>query len=266
MDGYGDDEICSAGRGNLLIPWPNRIRNGEYSFEGEKQQLPLTEPAKRNAIHGLTRWVPWMPSRHDPDRVELHYRLYPQSGYPHALDLRVKYEMHNDGFTVTHHAVNIGTTSAPYGHGAHPYLKLGTGVIDECLLQFEAATQYVTDDQQIPTGRKEVRGSAFDFHDARRIGTTSMDTGFTELGRDADGKSWIHLISADEQTKVSLWLDAKHNYLMLFTGDPLGDRARHGLGVEPMTCAPDAFNNGDGLIVLAPGETFEASWGVIYSR
>jgi aldose 1-epimerase len=51
---------------------------------------------------------------------------------------------------------------------------------------------------------------------------------------------------------------------MLFTGDSLPDasRRRGGLGVEPMTCAPNAFASGDGLRVLEPGESFSAAWGI----
>ena len=38
---------------------------------------------------------------------------------------------------------------------------------------------------------------------------------------------------------------------------------RTGLGVEPMTCAPNAFRSGDGLIYhLDPGESTTATWGL----
>ena len=59
LDGYGAQERCTAARGQSLIPWPNRLRDGRYSFDGEEHQLPLTEPAKHNAIHGLVRWANW---------------------------------------------------------------------------------------------------------------------------------------------------------------------------------------------------------------
>ncbi len=61
VDGYPVGEMCSAGRGQTLIPWPNRIDGGRCRFDGADNQLALTEPARGNAIHGLTRWVNWTP-------------------------------------------------------------------------------------------------------------------------------------------------------------------------------------------------------------
>jgi aldose 1-epimerase len=49
---------------------------------------------------------------------------------------------------------------------------------------------------------------------------------------------------------------------MVFTGDPLPDVARRSLAVEPMTCAPNAFRTGEGLLTLEPGASFTAEWGI----
>ena len=66
---------------------------------------------------------------------------------------------------------------------------------------------------------------------------------------------------------VTLWADALWSHVMVFTGDTLApERRRRGLAVEPMTCAPDAFNTGEGLRVLAPGESVTCSWGVTLRR
>ena len=75
VKGYGDDELPPAGAGQLLVPWPNRIDRGQYAFGGRTFQLDLTEPAKGNAIHGLTRWATWQVSVQAADRVELSLRL-----------------------------------------------------------------------------------------------------------------------------------------------------------------------------------------------
>jgi aldose 1-epimerase len=53
VDGYGAHEMSSSGRGQVLIPWPNRLEGGSYEFDGKHHQLPLNEPERRNAIHGL---------------------------------------------------------------------------------------------------------------------------------------------------------------------------------------------------------------------
>ena len=71
--------------------------------------------------------------------------------------------------------------------------------------------------------------------------------------------SFANLDSGDTLT---VWLGESYRYLQLFTGDPLPDVDRRSLAVEPMTCAPNAFRSGDGLLVLEPGESATATWGI----
>ncbi len=59
LDGYEADEMSTSGRGQLLIPWPNRVRDGSYEFDGQHHQLALDDPAEQDAIHGLVRWAAW---------------------------------------------------------------------------------------------------------------------------------------------------------------------------------------------------------------
>jgi aldose 1-epimerase len=91
-----------------------------------------------------------------------------------------------------------------------------------------------------------------------------LDTGYAGLERDGSGHATVELSAADGARRVSLWMDDTFPYLMLFTGDslPEADRRRTGLGVEPMTCAPNAFQSGEGLRALEPGDTFRGSWGI----
>ena len=101
LDGYGADEMANAGRGQVLIPWPNRIEDGAYEFCGSWHHLPLTEPEARNAIHGLVRWVSWSVAERDDDRVVLEHTLHPQPGYPFSLALSIEYSLSDDGLQVT---------------------------------------------------------------------------------------------------------------------------------------------------------------------
>ena len=80
VDGYGADEMSSAGRGQVLIPWPNRLQDGSYEFDGQHHQLPLNEPARRNAIHGLVRWATWTAAEQEPHRAVMKHVLHPQPG------------------------------------------------------------------------------------------------------------------------------------------------------------------------------------------
>jgi aldose 1-epimerase len=265
LDGYGEREMATSGRGQCLIPWPNRVRDGSYEFAGERHQLPLTEPDKRNAIHGLVRWVNWRVGDRDERRVRMEYLLHPQDGYPFTLALALDYELGEDGLTVRTSATNAGEEPCPFGAGAHPYLTAGTETIDSCTLRAPGSTRLTSDDRAIPAGSEPVEGSEYDFRVAREIGgATQLDTGFSDLERDGDGRARVELTDPDGGAAVSLWQDESYPYLMLFTGDaiPAPDRRRRGLAVEPMTCAPNAFQSGAGLITLQPGETFTGAWGI----
>lgn len=264
LDGYGLDEMCSSGRGQLLVPWPNRIDRGRYEFAGQSFQLAITEPPQNNAIHGLTRWSAWSPVERSAHRLALETVLHAQPGYPFTLRVRAAYHLSEAGLAVTTTATNLGSEPCPYGSGAHPYIKVGDGVIDDAVLEARLGSWYESNDRQIPTRRAPVARSPFDFGRGRPVGSTVIDTAFTDLGRDEDGLARVSLSSPGRERTVRLWLDENHPYLMLFTGDTLPEagRRRRGLGVEPMTCAPNAFASGDGLRVLEPGESFGASWGL----
>jgi aldose 1-epimerase len=263
LDGYREDEMCSDARGQALIPWPNRLRDGRYEFAGETHQLPLSEPETQNAIHGLIRWANWTVAEHSDAAAAMEHLLYPQPGYPFALVLRVEYALSGDGLTVSTAATNVGETACPYAAGAHPYLTAGTDTIDSCDLRAPGRSWMPTDERCIPTGSEPVDGTEFDFRSPRQIGSTKLNTAFGDLERDRDSRARVELRAPDGR-HLALWLDEGYPYLMLFTGDPLGEvaRRRRGLGVEPMTCAPNAFQTGEGLLTLQPGETFTSGWGI----
>jgi aldose 1-epimerase len=263
LDGYRRDEMCSGGRGQPLIPWPNRVRAGRYEYGGHSFRLALSEPEAGNAIHGLVRWVNWRAVDHEVDRLVVEHRLHPQPGWPGVLDLRIEYALSSDGLSVTTMATNAGADPCPYGAGFHPYLTLGTDTIDELILQAPGRRYLENDTRGIPIGDHATAGTPFDYTTARPIGAARLDTGYTDLARDHDGRAQVRLGTVDGQDGVSLWLDRAYSYLMLFTGDTLAPAARRrGLAAEPMTCAPNALASGAGLISLEPGETHRASWGI----
>ena len=264
LDGYGPHERCTGARGQTLIPWPNRLRDGRYTFAGTSGQLPLTEPGQRNAIHGLVRWASWAVSGRAEDRVSMTHTVFPQPGWPFLLDLRIDYELGPGGLTVRTTAVNAGPEPCPYGTGAHPYLTLGTPVIDGLRLRAPGTVRITTDDRGIPAGDQPVGGTEYDFRAGRIIGAAVLDTGYRDLARADDGRAWVTLADDASGTTVGLWMDEAYGYLMLFTGDSLAEpgRRRRGLGVEPMTCAANALQTGDGLVTLQPGQRAVSAWGI----
>lgn len=262
LDPYPVDQMADGAHGMPLIPWPNRLADGRYSFEGEDFQVALTEPEKHNAIHGFMCWRPWRVAEHDTNRVVIAARLYPLQGYPFTLDLSIAYELGGEGLTVTTTAENIGDRTCPYGHGQHPYLSPGDGLVDACTLELRARTRIVTDEErQLPVGKEEVSGGPFDFSEPRSLDGVQIDYAFTDLERDASGRAWARLRRADGRT-AEIWVDESFPYLEIYTGDTLSPaRARHGLAAEPMTCAPNAFASGEGLVRLEPGASHTTTWG-----
>jgi len=261
LDPYPVDAMADGAHGTALAPWPNRLRDGRYHFDDTEHQLPLTEPEKHNAIHGLLRWRAWRPVEVSADAVEVGIRLHPLPGYPFTLDIRVAYHLTADGLTVSTSATNVGDHAAPYGYGQHPYLSPGTGPVDACTFRLPAATRIRSDDRGLPAGQEPVEGTSFDFRQGRRLGDLQIDSAFTDLVRDADGRATVALTGPDGRT-AELWVDDTHPYLEVFTGDTLApDRRRVGLGCEPMTCPPNAFADGVDVIRLEPGASVTTRWG-----
>jgi aldose 1-epimerase len=262
LDGYGTHEPSSSGRGQVLIPWPNRLEDGSYEFDGRRHQLPLTEPEQRNAIHGLVRWSAWTVREREPNRVLLEHVLHPQPGYPFALALSLEYALTPSGLNVRTTATNVGPEACPYGCGAHPYLTVGTDTVDSVILRVPARTVLLSDDRGLPVRSVPVEEAGLDFRRSSRIGPSTLDHAFTDLARDEDGLARVELRDPDTGTSLTFWVDESYNYLMLFTGDPLPDVARRSLAVEPMTCPPNAFRSGESVIRLEPGASWTGAWGI----
>lgn len=263
LDGYGANEMCIAAKGQSLLPWPNRVDQGRYHFQGVDYQLALTEVERSNAIHGLVRWMPWGVLESVAERIVMGVRSHPQPGYPWTLDLRIEYTLADDGLTVRTRAVNRSDSPCPFAAGAHPYLTVGTPTIDTAVLRLAAGGYLPTDERGIPSGREPVSGTPYDFASPRPIGDTEIDYAYCDVERDAAGRASLSLSAPGDGPSVSLWVDAAYRYLEVFTADtlPAGKR-RTGLGVEPMTAPPNAFATGEDLDVLDPGQTWTGTWGI----
>jgi aldose 1-epimerase len=262
LDPYPVDAMADGAHGAPLVPWPNRLRDGRYRFDGVDHHLPLTEPEKGNAIHGLLRWRSWRPVEVSAHRLVMAARLHPLPGYPFDLDVRIEYRLGACGLVVTTTSRNLGATACPYGLGQHPYLSPGGGCVDEGRLRLEAATRIITDERGLPIGREPVAGTPFDFRAGAALGALAVDSPFTDLTRDRDRRAWARLTGPDGCT-VALWVDEHFPYIEVFTGDTLGPaRRRRGLGCEPMTCPPNALADGVDVVRIEPEASTTTSWGV----
>lgn len=258
--GFAADESPKGGRGQQLIPWPNRIRDGRYSYAGVDHQLWLSEPSRHNASHGLVRYAPWQLVTAQPDTVTLGITIFPQPGWPGLLRAELTYRVDSDGLRVELRAENLGAATVPFGYGAHPYLSAGEDLVDELTLTIPAERYLAVDDRLLPAEVRPVAGSDLDWRTGRRVGGDSLDTAFTDLVRGADDR-WEIEVSCGERRTV-LWGDESMGWAQVFTGGPYRNWS---VAVEPMTCGPDAFNPGPthaDLLEIEPGATLAATWGI----
>jgi aldose 1-epimerase len=256
---YAEEVLPPKCCGAVLVPWPNRLRAGRYSFDGTALQLALTEPATGNAIHGLGRWERWGVKHQDASSVTFELQLVPQTGWPFELTVEVRYTLDADtGLRVDASARNLGSVRAPFGAGFHPYLACGPDGLDDVTVTIPADTRLLVDEVQIPVGSEPVEGTVFDLRIARRLGELRMDDCFTDLVH-TDGRAVAEVRTATGGARV--WCGEAFGYLQAFTLDAFPGGGS-GIALEPMTCAPDAFNSGAGLITLEPGAAWAGSWGI----
>lgn len=263
LDGFAETEIAPAGAGQILAPWPNRIRDGQYTFEEQSRQLALTEPATHTAIHGLVNWSRWRLVEQKADAVTLEFDLPAQAGYPWSLLLRTRWSIGADGLRADHEVTNTSDHNAPFGFSVHPYFVLAGVPVEDICLKVPARTRVLADSRLLPIGAVKIAGSEYDYTEPRRIGAAVLDTTFGDIINDPDGTSAVTLTGPAGTSALTVWADGKFKWWQVFTGDTLrGERHRRSVAIEPMTCPPDAFRSGRDLTVLTPGQTWTATWGV----
>lgn len=256
---YGEDELPPSGAGGVLMPWPNRLAGGRYSFGGQSYQVPITEVPRLNAIHGLARWSRWSPVATNPAAVTLGLDIVPQKGWPFEVRVEVTYALHPDhGLAVTAVARNHGATPAPFGAGFHPYFSLHGHPLDDVTVHVPANQRLVTDEAQLPVGLQTVDKTPYDLRRPRRLGATRLDDAFTDLST-VDGRGSVDVLTGSGGAR--LWFDETFRYLQVYTHEHLGGGAP-AVAVEPMTCPANAFNSGAGLLILEPGKMWTGTWGI----
>jgi aldose 1-epimerase len=271
---FAADEVRPAYRGATLAPWPNRVVDGRYAFAGVEHRLALTEPERAHALHGLVVWSEFDAVDKKAGSVTLVTTVEAQTGYPWRLQVETTYVLDAAGLTQTVRARNDSATEAPWGTGPHPYLVGGAGRLDEWMLHLPASQVLLTTpDRLSPTELADVDVDAarFDFRTSRPIGAVEIDHAFTDLARDDDGRATVEVRGTDGAGVAMTWGTAC-GWVQVHTADlPAGPSApghRIGLAVEPMTCAPDAFNDARypfdaGLQTIAAGEwSAPASWTI----
>lgn len=245
-------------KGALLAPWPNRIQDARYEFEGRTY-----EPVRNfkyqggHAIHGLIQLETLKLSGKSLSEgwMELSIRSKGWQGYPFPVVIAFRYFLDaRSGFRMEFRIENAGKTAAPAGLGWHPYFKLSNSV-KPCLLSLPQGKKLGMTDRAVPDGKRSRWGR---FETPEAIGEDFVDACLELPAKKAIAVS--RLTEPRKDLSIEVWQETgpgKFNYVQVFTHPK-----RHCLAIEPMTAAPDAFNNGMGLVVLQPGETLQAECGV----
>jgi aldose 1-epimerase len=261
LDTYPSGTVIEGWPGAVLLPWPNRIRDGRWTWQGRELQLEVGSPEAPHAIHGLVAWQPWAVVTDAGDSATVGAVIEPHPGYPFRLAVAVDYRLASDGLTVRVRVRNLGADPAPFGVGMHPYLRVGAdqdGDIGAADLTLPVRTALELDGG-LPTGRR----SPFDGA-VGRIGDRALDDAFTDLVRDEDG--WARARLSGPAGSLEVAVDGAWSWLQVFTGDQLPEgRRRRSLAIEPMTCPPNAFADGIDLLVLEPGDDWAGTWALSWT-
>lgn len=250
---FAEDEIPVDSQGLQLLPWPNRVADGQYSFNGVEEQLDISERPRHTALHGLNGGRAWELVSHDETSVVQRHTFYPENGWSGILTATLSHRVTSEGLQVEVEVVNDGAAPLPFGYGIHPYFEFGDLAGVELLLPFEEELR--VDPERLLPRSLEAVSDEFDFRAPRPVGDAVLDTAFR-----TDSSGWaVELRGPDHALQV--WADATLPWVQVYTTRP----ERHAIAVEPMTCGPDAYNPGPthaDLIVLAPGESSTHVWGI----
>jgi aldose 1-epimerase len=218
----------------VLMPYAGRIKRGEYQFEGESFKLPVGKGG--HAIHGFAKDARWKVLKRRGDLVELRSRLRGQ-GYPGILEATIAYSVGQRSFSTECLVRNMSNRDCPLVVGFHPYF-LG----DDWRISTSGNVQrYRLQDGYFPTGERE----PFSFDG---VGPHSnLDDSFRVGGT-------VRFHSSERELVIGR---SRMPYLIVYDGKYAQGKS---VAIEPYTGLPDAYNNGIGLRVLKPGQSFSCGY------
>jgi aldose 1-epimerase len=259
---YADGAIPSMGSGIVMVPWPNRVADGQWVAGGVTHQLDVSEVQKNNALHGLLRYTAYSVLGRDESSVTLGANIHAANGYPFVIETTVRYSLGPDGLTVRHTLRNHSDSPAPVALGTHPYFQIGDVPTEDLVLSSPASQVYIDNERSLPVRHETVSGG-FDLRLGARVADLDLDNCFRDITQNDGGV--VAALTAPDGRSVEVWADPDFAYLVLLTTHSFVDHTGHAVAavaIEPQTAAVNAFNTGDGLRQLAPGEEWALSWGV----
>lgn len=269
LDYYESSERYNAGMDGrfvnaVLAPYANRLSKGVYSYKGVSYQFSELFDGEPNSIHGLLLNQPFTVEEMDTDEDKVRYIQFcnyegDEPGYPFPFYLEQEIVLDATAFELScsTQIKNTGNLSCPMGFGQHIYLNTGTE-INEMEVKIPGKEVLSLDKDSIPTGERQPLNMNSNYS---KLDDTKLDnTLLVGSGNGMASNTSANLKMYDPIKKIELTLSfnsEQFGYLQLYTPTD-----RHAIGTEPMTCAPNAFNNGMGLKELDPQESWELTWQV----
>lgn len=237
-----------------LAPFPNRIKDGKYSYDGVDYQLPINFEPQLHAMHGFLADVVYKVLEHEPEKLVLSYHYDGNyKGFPFPFSTQLSYTFNGKRLSCKSIIENTGVTKMPYGEGWHPYFRLG-GKVNDWSLKFQSKQKIGVDERMIPTGNNL---DYTDFHQFKMIGEKHFDSCYSLSNENGWGQVVLQSSTGLELSVYQELGRRKYNYMQLYTPE-----RRDCLAIEPMTCTPDVLNNGMGLIEVKSQEIIELNWGI----
>lgn len=256
------ENSASAYKGVFLFPFPNRLRDGNWNWDGASFSFPINEPARHHALHGIlhNRKFDVVETMATSEMALIHLVYTPEqtdAAFPFEYQIDIEFIVtDNEGLVVKTQVTNLGDVVMPFGLGWHPYFTSGTQ-LDELIISFPDVVALEVDNRMIPT-RSKMPYHVFDR--PHRFGKTNLDTGF-ELGSCEVYR--IQILDPAQKLKFSIWQEAgseAYRYVQIYTHPD-----RKSIAIEPMTCMANALQTQqDGILFLDPGSSHQVDWGISF--
>jgi len=104
----------------ILFP-VNRISGGEFEFEGRKYVFPINEPNTNCHLHGVLHETEFKVLEQSENKIVCIYKA--EKGeyldFPHSFEIKLSYELSDDGFLQTTEIINHSDENMPVFLGFH---------------------------------------------------------------------------------------------------------------------------------------------------
>jgi len=236
----------------ILFPFPGRLRDGAFLFDGRCFNLPLNDSTGRHAIHGFSPRTRWRvkEAKAAGDHAFVTGELSLSEDLPETLPywptdfcLVVTYTLFIDRLRVDARVENRGPRLLPFGLGYHPYFRLaGTSEPDINRYVLKAGVDKEWESMDLlPTGVRAPLTLSLDFREPRPIGSIELDHVMTRIRSNTELPGQlieiVELSSPELANRLRILVDPAFRELVLFT-----PAHRRSIAIEPYTCSADAAN------------------------